>query len=77
MYGLPSIHSFSASCVPFCVLLLAQKEYSHSFPLLTIIAITWCIVTGFSRMYLGLHTPADILSGAILGALSVCAAALL
>jgi membrane-associated phospholipid phosphatase len=76
MYGLPSIHAFSASCVPFYVLLLSQKEFSYSFPLLTMVAVAWCIGTGFSRIYLGLHTLADVLSGLILGAIAVGAGAL-
>jgi sphingosine-1-phosphate phosphatase 1 len=71
MYGLPSIHAFSASCVPFYILLLAQKEFAYSFPLLTMVAFSWCVITGFSRMYLGLHTLADVLSGLILGAIAV------
>lgn len=35
-------------------------------------AIVFALLTGLSRMYLGMHFPTDVLAGLILGALSAC-----
>jgi undecaprenyl-diphosphatase len=37
-----------------------------------IAAIAFALLTGFSRLYLGMHYPTDVVAGLILGALSAC-----
>ena len=32
--------------------------------------IAWCLLTCYSRMYLGVHYPGDLLFGAVVGTLS-------
>ena len=41
------------------------------------LSIVWMIVIAWSRLYLGVHTPADIVGGFACGLLAVCVVRLL
>ena len=59
-YSFPSGHSFSA--ILFSLILM--KKYNY-FNLLSLIPI----LVGFSRIYLGVHYPLDVLAGSGIGAI--------
>ncbi|WP_370003624.1 phosphatase PAP2 family protein, partial [Winogradskyella sp.] len=46
--------------------LLLRKKYKY---LIYILAV-WAITMGYSRIYIGVHYPLDVLSGLVFGALS-------
>ena len=52
-----------AGLVTFTALLFRNKLY-------TITAIIWALLTCYSRMYLGVHYPGDILAGSVWGILT-------
>ncbi|KWX84905.1 phosphoesterase [Paenibacillus riograndensis] len=58
-HSFPSGHTTAifASTVPYMV----------AFPVLTAILLPLACIVGFSRIYLGLHYPSDVVAGAVIG----------
>lgn len=60
-YGFVSSHAANSfGIITFVLLLIKRKE-------LTFALISWALLNCYSRMYLGVHFPGDILCGMILG----------
>jgi undecaprenyl-diphosphatase len=63
LYGFVSAHAANAfSFATFSLLLFKNRWY-------TIFIIPWALIIAYTRIYLGVHYPGDILGGAILGIL--------
>ena len=64
MYGFVSSHAANSfGIVTFLALLFKRKEF-------TISIIAWALLNCYTRIYLGVHFPGDILCGIIVGCLS-------
>jgi len=63
-YGFVSSHAANSFGFAMFTLLLFRKRWY------TISILVWAAVVSYSRIYLGLHYPGDILGGAIVGILS-------
>lgn len=63
-YGFPSCHAANTFGLAFFVCFLFRRRW------LTVFLMFWAVVTCYSRVYLGLHYPGDLLFGMILGFLS-------
>jgi len=68
--GMPSTHSMNAMSMPWLIYYLGREKakiaLGSDIPLL-VFACLWTILCISSRLYLGVHSPADITVGAILG----------
>lgn len=60
-YSFPSGHAAMSSVLAICVVMLAWR--SRWRWLVAGIAVLYVLAIGFSRMYLGVHYPTDILAG--------------
>jgi undecaprenyl-diphosphatase len=63
LYGFVSSHATNSFNVALISLLFIQKRWY------TISILTWAALIGYSRIYLGVHYPGDVICGSILGAL--------
>lgn len=58
-YSFPSGHTQTAVGTFGCIAAFARKTW------IRVVAIVLAVLVGFSRMYLGVHTPADVIVGAV------------
>lgn len=62
-YGFPSCHAANSFALAvFAATMLRQRSF-------TIFVITWAVINCYSRVYLGVHYPGDLIVGALIGSI--------
>jgi undecaprenyl-diphosphatase len=65
MYGFYSAHSSNSFAIAFFMISIVARERKYIIS----VSLVYAILTAYSRIYLGVHYPGDILTGALIGAL--------
>ena len=60
-YGFPSCHAANTFGLAFFVWFLFRKRW------LTVFMMGWALLTCYSRVYLGVHYPGDLIAGTLVG----------
>ena len=60
-YGFPSCHGANTFGLAFIIAYIFKNRWLTTFFLL------WAVINSYTRIYLGLHFPGDILAGAFIG----------
>ncbi|HEA30531.1 MAG TPA: phosphatase PAP2 family protein [Leeuwenhoekiella sp.] len=64
-YGYFSAHAASSMALAIFIGVLLRKKLRYLLPLL----ILWACTIGYSRIYVGVHYPGDVLTGMLIGGL--------
>lgn len=60
-YGFPSCHAANSfALATFLILFVKRRSF-------TLFILSWAVINSYSRLYLGVHYPGDLLVGAIIG----------
>lgn len=60
-FGFPSCHAANSFGLAFFIFFLFRKQW------LTVFLMAWALLTCYSRVYLGVHYPGDLLVGTLVG----------
>lgn len=73
-YGMPSTHASNGIAMPWYIVYLSWERFAGPRVILVALASFWTLSCLGSRMYMGVHSPADLVTGSALGVTLLAAA---
>lgn len=64
-YSLPSTHATDHFAIAVFLIILFQKKIKY----ISVIFLSWAFLISFAQVYVGVHFPLDVISGALYGTL--------
>jgi len=68
-FGMPSTHAMAGLSVPLAFFVFSAERYPVEPLFASLITIVWTSLVGSSRIYLGMHSVADVVAGVLLALL--------
>nr|XP_046269708.1 sphingosine-1-phosphate phosphatase 1 [Scatophagus argus]XP_046269709.1 sphingosine-1-phosphate phosphatase 1 [Scatophagus argus] len=64
-YSMPSTHAMSGTAIPFSLFFMTYGRWEYPFSLGFSLALCWCLLVCFSRIYMGMHSVLDVIAGVL------------
>uniref|UniRef100_A0A1A7WBG3 Sphingosine-1-phosphate phosphatase 1 n=1 Tax=Iconisemion striatum TaxID=60296 RepID=A0A1A7WBG3_9TELE len=62
-YSMPSTHAMTGTAIPFCLFMLTYGRWQYPFLLGFSVALSWSILVCVSRVYMGMHSVLEVITG--------------
>ncbi|XP_054827810.1 sphingosine-1-phosphate phosphatase 1 [Eublepharis macularius] len=62
-YSMPSTHAMAGTAIPLTLLLLSYGRWQYPVLYGLVLAVCWCLLVCFSRVYMGMHSILDVIAG--------------
>uniref|UniRef100_A0A3P9JL38 Si:ch211-212g7.6 n=1 Tax=Oryzias latipes TaxID=8090 RepID=A0A3P9JL38_ORYLA len=62
-YSMPSTHAMTGTAIPFCLFMLTYGRWQYPFLLGFSVALSWSVLVCVSRVYMGMHSILEVITG--------------
>ncbi|XP_049614085.1 sphingosine-1-phosphate phosphatase 1 [Syngnathus scovelli] len=62
-YSMPSTHAMTGTAIPFCLFMLTYERWQYPFLLGLSVALCWSLLVCVSRVYMGMHSVLEVITG--------------
>ncbi|CAG09149.1 unnamed protein product, partial [Tetraodon nigroviridis] len=62
-YSMPSTHAMTGTAIPFCLFMLTYGRWQYAFLFGLSVALGWSVLVCVSRVYMGMHSVLEVITG--------------